>query len=84
MGTKKAKKSKPEQLCENFDAGVYERELGFDVGSVVHEIIADVLDSYELALREATKNAGFTMSKDFLDDVRTTVEDYIANHYGEL
>ncbi len=59
----------PQALVQAFTDGVQGR-ADIDVGGVVHDIIADVVDSFRLA--------GAT------DEQVATVQDYIANHYGDL
>ena len=59
----------PQALVETFNIGI--RGQGdIDVGDVVHDIIADIIDSFRLA--------GVT------DEQLATVQDYVVNHYGDL
>lgn len=57
---------------------VYEEDDDFEPHEApdVHEIIADVLDSVKLAME--SQGLGHRA-----DDILATVEDYVANHYGE-
>lgn len=67
----------PDLLMSDFqDAALGLTDI--DIYEVLHGIIADVLDSARLALREHPD-----VTNDTVTDVMNTVEDYVANNYGD-
>ncbi len=50
---------------------------GMSVRDVMHDIIADIVNSYSLAMKEADFDSAV------IDDINNTVNGYIANHYGD-
>lgn len=66
----------PDEIMSIVDQA--QRLLGneFNLRDLIWEILADVMDSLELAISEADYN-------DLLSSVLVTMEDYLSNHYDK-
>lgn len=73
-------KRHPTELMTDFQRAA-NGEADIDIHAVLWDIIGDICDSYGLAL-DAEMMAG-KMTAETNIAVRTTVADYLANHYGE-
>jgi len=73
----------PEELLAKLDdiANGVDDHGGISVRDVVADIIQDICNSYDLAI--GIKAGEGWMSLQTATDIRQTVRDYIANHYGD-
>ena len=71
----------PSELTGAFDDAVI--GLGGDPYDALHAIINDILDSVKLACREYDENEREPGSNTTIEHVYQTVEDYVANNYGD-
>lgn len=66
----------PDEIMTEFDEGL-QGLADHDMHGLLWEILADVTDSYNLAMHQAG------IASDVVESVTTTVMDYLANHYGD-
>ena len=70
-------RANPTKLMADFEDATGDIPLGVNPHEVLHAIIADIQDSYALAMhKQGIKFVDRTL-------IHATVNDYIANHYGE-
>lgn len=69
----------PKQMCDDFDLAILGRS-DIDPHEILHEIIADIVDSMRLAIMNTEPNEMLVL-RDRLNII-ATVEDYITNHYA--
>lgn len=55
-----------------------------DPREILWEVISDILDSVDLAVRCYTDPAYPSDSDDLNIEITDTVRDYVGNHYGDL
>ena len=67
----------PDEIMSDFDAAV-SGQVDIDPREILWEILADVQDSYRLAMENVPQIDG-----DTIEEVAGTVTDYLVNHYGD-
>jgi len=71
----------PDQIMKDFEAAAYGR-ADYDIHLTLDEILQDVLDSVKLACT-AYDEHGHCPAVSTVNHIFHTVDDYVANHYGE-
>ena len=66
----------PDTLMQQFELGA-QGLADVDMVGILWNIIADIQDSYTLAMQ------GAGIAPEVMQEVTETVTDYLANHYGE-
>lgn len=84
----------PDEILTDFDAGC-QGLADIDMREILHEVIADIADSAQLAIRTqfadmirqglpSTPDVVVVLMADlFASEVGDTLENYIVNHYGD-